>query len=67
MKPGDQLFMTTDEFEQLFADSNLINDNLYSRDIAVHFNMAMLTQVDELNKDRHLRMTYKEFLEAFAR
>lgn len=27
----------------------------------------MMTQVDEINKDRHLRMNFIEFLEAFAR
>mmetsp|Transcript_4556 Transcript_4556/g.3830 ORF Transcript_4556/g.3830 Transcript_4556/m.3830 type:complete len:190 (+) Transcript_4556:590-1159(+) len=67
MKPGDQWFMTTDELEAIFADANLINDQLVSRDIAVYFNLAMMTQVDELNKDRHLRMNFIEFLEAFAR
>jgi len=67
MKPGDQWFMTTDELENIFAESNLINDQLVSRDIAVYFNLSMMTQVDELNKERHLRMNFIEFLEAFAR
>ena len=67
MKPGDQWFMTTDELEAIFADANLINDQLVSRDIAVYYNLAMMTQVDELSKDRHLRMNFIEFLEAFAR
>ena len=67
MKPGDQWFMTTDELESIFADSNLINDQLVSRDIAVYFNQAMMTQVDELKKEKHLRMNFIEFLEAFAR
>ena len=67
MKPGDQWFMTTDELEHIFADAGLINDQLVSRDIAVFYNLAMMTQVDELNKDRHLRMNFIEFLEAFGR
>lgn len=67
MKPGDQLFMTTDELESIFADSELINDSLVSRDIAVFYSLSMMTQVDEINKDRHLRMRFVEFLEAFAR
>lgn len=67
MKPGDQWFMTTDELEAIFADSGLINDQLVSRDIAVFYNLAMMTQVDEINKDRHLRMSFVEFLEAVAR
>lgn len=67
MKPGDQWFMTTDELERIFADAGLINDQLVSRDIAVFYNLSMMTMVDEINKDRHLRMTFVEFLEAFAR
>ena len=67
MKPGDQWFMTTDELEHIFADAGLINDQLVSRDIAVFYNLAMMTQVDEINKDRHLRMNFIEFIEAFGR
>ena len=67
MKPGDQWFMTSDELEHLFADAELINDQLASRDIAVLYNLSMMTQVDEINKDRHLRMNFIEFLEAFGR
>ena len=67
MKPGDQWFMTTDELEHILIDSGLIVDQLYSRDIAVFYNLAMMTQVDELNKDRHLRMNFIEFLEAIGR
>lgn len=31
------------------------------------FNQAMYTYVDEVNEDKHLRMGFLEFLEAFAR
>jgi NLR family CARD domain-containing protein 3 len=67
MKPGDTWFMTTDELESIFADAGLIGDQLVSRDIAVFYNLSMMTQVDEINKDKHLRMRFIEFLEAFAR
>lgn len=67
MKPGDQWFMTSDELEHLFSDAQLVGDILVSRDIAVFYNLSMMTQVDEINKDRHLRMKFVEFLEAFAR
>ena len=67
MKPGDQWFMTSDELEHIFADAELINDQLVSRDIAVLYNLSMMTQVDEINRDQHLRMKFVEFLEAFAR
>lgn len=67
MKPGDSWFMTTDELETIFADANLITDTLVSRDLAVFYNLSMMTQVNEIEKDRHLRMTLVEFLEAIAR
>ena len=29
--------------------------------------MSMMTQVDELDSDRHMNMTFSEFIEAIAR
>ena len=66
-KPGDKMFMAVDEFENVLADAGLVSDSFGSRDINVCFNLSMMTQVNEIEKDRHLRMTFVEFLEAFAR
>ena len=59
--------MTVDEYENLIIRSNILNDMLTQRDIGVCFNQAMFTYVDEINQDKHLRMGFWEFLEAFAR
>jgi hypothetical protein len=67
LKPGDKPFMMVDEFENIFITAGLINDNFVGRDAYVSFNTAMMTQVDELNKDRHLKAVFVEFLEAFGR
>lgn len=45
----------------------MINDYFVSRDCNLSFNGAMMTQVNELDKDRHLKAIFIEFLEAFAR
>ncbi|CDW85738.1 UNKNOWN [Stylonychia lemnae] len=66
-KPGEKTFMTVDEFENFINVANLCNDLLFQRDICVCFNLAMMTQVNEISKDRHLRASFIEFLEALAR
>jgi hypothetical protein len=59
--------MTVDEFETFIVETGLINDMLAQRDLGLVYYQAMMLQVDEINQDRHMRMTFIEFLEAFAR
>ncbi len=66
-KPGEKTFMTVDEFENFINETKLCNDLLFQRDICVCFNLSMMTQVNEITKNRHLRATFLEFLEALAR
>jgi hypothetical protein len=37
------------------------------KDIFLMYNMALQTQISELESDRHLEMNFLEFLEGFAR
>jgi hypothetical protein len=67
LKPGDKPFMMVDEFENLMQTAGLIDDKFVGRDCNISFNASMMTQVNELDKDRHLKATFIEFLEAFAR
>ena len=67
LKPGDKPFMMVDEFENMFVAAGLVNDNFVGRDCYTSFNLAMQTQVDELNRDKHLKAVFVEFLEAFGR
>lgn len=55
-RPGDKMFMAVDEFEHILADAGLVSDSFGSRDINVCFNLSMMTQVNEIEKERHLRM-----------
>ena len=67
LKPGEKPFMMVDEFEKFFVTSGLISDTFVQRDIFISFNNAMMTQVDEINKERHIKAVFIEFLEAFGR
>lgn len=66
-KPGQKMFMTLDEFEDFIGFAGMINDLLMARDIAVLFNLAKYTEVNEIDYEKHLHMSFTEFLEAFAR
>jgi len=42
-KPGQKHFMTVDEFDALFTESGLVNDLLNQRELALFFNLGMMT------------------------
>ncbi|CAG9313733.1 unnamed protein product [Blepharisma stoltei] len=65
--PGQKVFMCLDEFRNLCNEGGLVNDNFASREIDLCFNLAMMTQIDELYKKRHIEMSFVEFLEAICR
>jgi hypothetical protein len=65
--PNEDKYMSLPEFIDLITASNVVDDNFGAREIGTLFNLSMITQVDELNKERHCRMTFLEFLEAFCR
>lgn len=67
LKPGDKPFMMVDEFENIFITAGLIDDYFVSRDVILSFNNAMMTCVNELDKDKHMKAVFVEFLEAFGR
>ena len=55
------------EFIELITNSKVVDDNFGAREIGILFNLSMMTQVDEINKGRHIKMNFTEFLEALAR
>lgn len=59
--------MSLNEFINLITISGVVDDSFGAREIGTIFNMSMLTQVDEIHKERHCRMQFVEFLEAFTR
>jgi hypothetical protein len=66
--PGSNKFtMCLDEFETLLGDAKLLNEFFGNREAGPQFNLSMMTNKDELNNEKHLNMTFVEFLEALAR
>lgn len=65
--PGQKPFVSLKEFRDLCQVAGLVNDFFSTREIDWCYFQAMMTQVDELYKKRHLEMSYTEFLEALCR
>jgi hypothetical protein len=65
--PGEDFFMSINEFSQLVTLSGVVDDNFSSREIGTIFNLSMMTQVDEIHSERHCQMTFLEFVEALCR
>ena len=59
--------MSLDEWYDLLFKSELINDTFLNKDVGPAFAMSMMTNKFELDSDRHLNMSFVEFLEAIAR
>ena len=65
--PGQAPFMSLEEFTQMVTDSNVIDENFGAREVGMLFSVSMMTQVNELDSDRHLHMQFPEFIDAIAR
>ena len=65
--PGGQQYMSLTEFTDLVLNSDCLSDNFGGKQIGNQFNLAMMTQLDEIDKDRHISMVFVEFLEAVVR
>ena len=65
--PGQKFNMNVSEFETLTQTIPLVNDIFGTRDAAYCFNLAMMTQVNDVDNDRHLTGQFIEYLEAFCR
>jgi len=59
--------MSIHEFIELVGQANVVNDDFGQREIGSIFNLAMMTRVDELTQEKHMNMSYVEFLEAIGR
>jgi len=65
--PGEKNFMSFEEYLEIFGVSGLINEIFTEREAITSFAQAMMTQIDELDNDRHMKMQMLEFLEAISR
>jgi hypothetical protein len=51
----------------MVQDSGVLNDKFSRNEVYPLWNLAMMTQVDEINNDRHLNMNFTELVEAICR
>ena len=65
--PGAQRFMSLTEFNECVLNANCLSDNFGAKQIGNMYSLAMMTQVDEIEKDKHINMVFVEFLEAVVR
>ena len=59
--------MYIQEFADLISDGGVLNETFSRGEIYPLWNVSMMTQVDEINSDRHLNMYFAEFIEAICR
>jgi len=59
--------MSLEELIEAMTTADLVDDHFGQREIGPCFNLAMMTQKDELATERQFQMHYVEFLEALAR
>lgn len=65
--PNEEMNMSMNEFIDLVTATRVVDDNFGAREIGILFNLSMMTQVDEIHRNRHIKMYFVEFLEAIAR
>ena len=61
------IFCSLEEFNNLLVNADLLNDNFGSREVGIQYNLSMQTRVNEIDEDRHLKMTFTEFIDAIGR
>ena len=67
--PGRPKFMSIEEFITLITISSVLwnETSVGNGELGAQFNLSMATQINEIERDRHLQMMYFEFTEALAR
>ena len=65
--PGAPRFTSLDEFVQMVTESGVISDQFGEREISPVYALAMMTQKDEIDSDRHMNMVFAEFIDAIGR
>ena len=59
--------MSLEEFNDMMTYSELIDENFHNREIGSLFSISMMTNKYETESDKHLNMTFVEFLELLGR
>lgn len=52
---------------KLVQSSLIVSQFLPPRDISICYNLSIMTQVNEIDQERHIHLCFEEFIEALAR
>jgi len=68
MNPGtSKLTSSLEEFVTMLGNAGLLNEFFGNREAGPLWNLSMMTNTNEVASEKHLNMTFVEFLEALAR
>jgi len=59
--------VSLEELNTLAIIANVIDENFGAREVGILYNLSMMTNVSELENDRHVKMNLAEFIDAFGR
>ena len=65
--PGAPRYMSLKEFENIITNCKVYTENFGSKNVSLYYTLAMMTRVDEVEEDKHINMTFTEFIEAVGR
>ena len=54
--PNEEPNMSMQEFIDMVTATKVVDESFGAREIGVIYNISMMTQVDEIAKERHVRM-----------
>ena len=66
--PSRPKFMSIDEFMEMLVNTSIMKKNNFGpSDVGSCFNVSIMTQINELDNERHYQMSFQEFIEALFR
>eukprot|EP00347_Sterkiella_histriomuscorum_P000204 403376781 len=66
-KPGYPAFMSLDEFQQMLINSDIFSESFGTREVGIHFSLSKMTEVNEVDNEKHMQMQFIEFIEGLGR
>lgn len=59
--------MSLEEFQEMITSTSITSESFGTREIGIHFNLSKMTEVNEVDNDKHMKMQFVEFIEALGR
>lgn len=55
-KPGHQPLMSLEEFQEMIIGARVGSESFGLREIGIHFNLSKMTEVNEVDYNKHMQM-----------